>query len=55
MFFLMPGGGCPMDNSKCLILLATEDIPSTLALIALIGLWGLLTTAATIYCAALGS
>jgi hypothetical protein len=44
-----------MDNHKCHIWLATEDVPSTLALIAFIGLWGLFTTAATIYCTALGS
>jgi hypothetical protein len=44
-----------MDNSKCLRWLATEDVPSVLALMAFVGLWGLFTTAATIYSAALGS
>lgn len=43
-----------MDNSKYLIWLATDDAPSVLALVAVIGLWGLFTTAATIYCATLG-
>jgi hypothetical protein len=43
-----------MDNSKDLLWLATEDAPTVLALTALIGLWGLLATAATIYCATLG-
>ena len=43
-----------MDKRKYLIRLATEDAPSVLAQMAFVGLWGLFTTAATIYCATLG-
>jgi hypothetical protein len=44
-----------MDYSKYVIWHATEDAASVLALVAVIGLWGLFTTAATIYCATLAS
>jgi hypothetical protein len=43
-----------MDNNKYPIWLAIEDVPSMLALMAFISLWGLLMTSATIYCSTLG-
>jgi hypothetical protein len=46
--------GCPMDKNNQLKWEMSEDVPSVLALMAFISLWGVLTTAATIYCTTLG-
>ena len=41
--------GCLMDKNKLLIWEATEDVPTVLALMAAICLWGLVASAAMIY------
>ena len=40
--------GCLMDKNKLLIWEASDDVPTVLALMAIIGLWGFVASAATI-------
>jgi hypothetical protein len=46
--------GCLMDKNKQLIWEASDDVPTVLALMAAIGLWGFVASAATIYASTLG-
>jgi hypothetical protein len=46
--------GCLMDKNKQLIWEAIDDVPTVLALMAVIGLWGFVACAATIYSSTLG-
>ncbi len=43
-----------MDKNKLLIWEASDDVPTVLALMAIIGLWGFVASAATIYASTLG-
>jgi hypothetical protein len=46
--------GCLMDKNKQLIWEASDDVPTVLALMAFICLWGFVASAATSYSSALG-
>jgi len=47
-------GGCPMDPDKHLRWEASADVPSMLALLVFISLWGLFSAAATLYYSSAG-